>query len=220
MTIKTIKITGFAYGDSPATVEITANENVIFSGEVPVAGLVAPSPISQVPESEHRIICSFDLDFESAQLVPMTCQVQTGTVIFAKIYYNYAPIIPNPAFTAELTTTLNNSELSLIERAAILAAIADPPLNADEIGLLENPETSNTIVRDIMAIHKLNSTITGGVDDWSTLPMTDGDPRINVKLNDVDQLLPDRSDLIGTWWWKVTAGSTLSYDLELFSTTV
>ena len=219
MTIKTIKITGFAYGVSPATVEITANENVIFSGEVPVTGPVAPSPISQVPESEHKTICSFDLDFEPARLVPMTCQVQTETVIFAKIYCNYAPI-PNPVYTAELTNILNSSELSLIERTAILATIAAPPLSADEIDLLENPETSSAIVNDIMATHKLNSTIIGGVDDWTTLPTIGGDPRVNVKLNDVDQPLTDRSDLAGTWWWMVTAGSTLSYNLELFSTTI
>lgn len=211
MANRTVQILGQGYGASPAQVTVTANGNTVFSGSVssidqPVPSL--PSPGLNLSE----ILCTFEIDQAFTGQIPMTCEVTVGTVIFSTISVNYV-MVPNPIYTAEQYSVLTNPTSTDEQRnAIILAAPAVPPLSAEDIALIQGPDTPPDQYIAVLNAHNLQSNVNGGVDIFG--PISDNDPRTNVYLNGILQN-PDRTDLAGTWWWHMYAGSTLSYDLTV-----
>jgi len=218
MAERTVVFKGLAYGSTPATVQITANGVSIFSGTITTEN--QPLPVMPNPELTTAIVPLFTMTVDTAFLgtVPMTCEVTNGTVIFADIVANYSDKF-NPIYTDEQLQILvnpdpniRNPSINLAVTPIYVGAPAVPPLSEAEVATLYNTATTAEEYNAILYAHNLTPIIPGGVDDFSGFVNTD--PRNSVSINGVTQL-PDRGDLVGTWWWTIPAGSTLSYDLEI-----
>jgi hypothetical protein len=218
MANRTIQLQGLSYGAVPSGITATLNGNVVFSGTVttndqPVPPLPDPSLQSQV-----YTLFSFDIDVAVTGNVVMTCQVTEGTVVFSNILSNYARIA-NPVYTSEQLAIVTSPTSSQADKVAIWTALANPPLTAEQQATLLDPATPSTTVNRICADHNLTPYLP---TESAVAPLTGItnllDPRFDVTLDGVTQD-PTR-DEPGCWWWQVNSGSTLSWQMNLFATTL
>jgi len=217
MATKTIKFYGMGFGATPAQITATANGNAVFSG--PVTTLDEPvwtSNFSEKIESQAELF-SFEIDTSFSGNIPMTCGVTTGTVIFGQMFANYQPV-PNPAYDSAQKAILRDPTATRAELTAVYSAVANPEFSPAEIAVLMDPETPQSTIDQLLIDHNCPVTVSSGPNQYVDLgdngPLPD-DPRLNVFIDGVAQI-PDRtSDSLGTWWWTIAAGSTLSYDLQV-----
>ena len=92
MANRTVQLTGYGYGSTPATVVATFNGTTVYSGVVPT--LNEPVPPLPDPEivSDTTVLFTFDIPVETTGTQEMTIQVTNGTVIFADVRANYCKI--------------------------------------------------------------------------------------------------------------------------------
>jgi hypothetical protein len=208
MSIRTVQILGMGFGNSPAEVVITANENQVYSGTV----FTINEPVWSLPNPElvadQVQLFTFEIDTSFSGSLPMTCEVINGTVIFGDITANYATIL-NPVFTIEQFEILSNPATPRATQTAIYTTVANPPFSAEELATLENPATSNSTYEQIINAHGCELTVSSGVEPGS---IGGSDPRSNVYINGVQQV-QNHQEFSGEWWWTVNQGSTLAYDL-------
>lgn len=208
MTTRTLKILGLAY--TPGVIEITANENIVFSGEVPWSNTTTlSSPLST--------LCSFDLESTFSGPLSMTCRVNEGLVYFANILTNYGKI-KNPRYTEEQHTILNDQRTSISDKTAMFVSAGADTLSLEEINILNTPSTTDDDYVNIIATHQLSPLINGGADVWDDISNHTenfSDPRTEIKIDGISQAPVQDDMLYGAWWWKVPAGSTLSYILTV-----
>ena len=210
MAERTIVFKGLAYGSTPATMQITANGVNIFSGSVTTQNEPLPPMPGPTPDPVPMFTMTVDTAFSGT--IPMTCEVTSGTVIFSIIAANY-PLLINPIYSTEQYQILVSPTSTDEQRNAIyVAAPAVPALSAEDIALIQGPDTPNDQYIAVLNAHNIQPTVNGGVDAFGLL--TRGDPRTNVYINGILQN-PDRAGLGGTWYWTVGAGSTISYDLTV-----
>jgi hypothetical protein len=213
MANRTIKFLGQGYGATPAQVTITANGNVVFSGAVDTVDQLRPV----LPNPSLNLdgdLGTFEIDQAFNGQIPMTCTVNSGTVIFSQIMINNV-YMSNPGYTSEQLATLNNPATTPAERVAIYTPVANPPLSQQDIDTLLDPATTPAQAYAIQEAHNCQPYGYSGNDGWFPLNLTNADPRTSVSIDGVFQT-PDRDpDLGGTWWWTVFSGSTMSYQLSV-----
>jgi hypothetical protein len=157
MTTRTVKMLGLAYGSTPAAITVNLDGAPVYSGTVttvdtPVPAMPDPSLVDSTVE-----LCNFELPMDFSGILPMSCAVTNGTVIFAQINANYCVI-----------------------------ANSNPVIG-------QGPDVYECI---------------DGV----------GDARSNVAIDSISQPM-NHEELPGTWWFKVSAGSVLTYDLDVIAGT-
>lgn len=211
MAIRTIQMLGKSFGATPSMVVATFDGNQIFNGTVttvdqPVWSLPNPELIPQ-----QDLLFTFDVDTELNGQIPMTVTVSNGTVIFGSVLANYVGMI-NPAYTPEQLAQLADPTLTRAERDAIYQTVANPPLTAEELATLADPAVAQSVKNTIVQEHGAAVVVSSGPSGFRRIEPTD--PRINPSIDGVAQN-PDRTDSPGTWWWVISAGSSLAYDLEI-----
>lgn len=215
MAIRTIQVLGMGFGSEPASVTVTANGNQIFNGTVPTSN----GPVWSLPNRDLipdlEVLFNFEIDTSFTGLIPMTCAVNSGTVIFGSVFANYVSI-PNPIFTQQQRETLFNPSTPLSTKVSIYSSVANPAFSPEEIAILENPATPPTTFNQILNQHNCNLQISSGPNTYGYI--TNTDCRGNVTIDGVAQT-PNR-DLPGTWWWTINNSSTMAYELEVNPATV
>ena len=211
MATRTVQILGFAYGSSPASVTATVNGVEVFDGTVPTDD----QPVPSLPDLEltplQQVLFTFEIDRNFSGTVPMTCTVNNGTVVFGSILANYSTMI-NPVFSQEQLDILEDPTSTVEQKIAVYSAVANPPFSAEDLAILENPSTPPEEKELLLAAHGCSYEVNSGPDTFVSIDNTD--PRNTVIINGVVQVLDPR-DLPGTWWWTVSTGSVLAYDLEV-----
>jgi hypothetical protein len=107
---------------------------------------------------------------------------------------------------------LGNPDTTAQEQVAIFTPLANPPLSQVDIDTLLDPNIALATYNEILAAHNLSLNISSGIDGYAKIDNTD--PRSNVQINGVVQT-PDHTDLPGAWWWPISSGSTLAYNLDV-----
>jgi hypothetical protein len=208
MTTRTIQLLGLAYGSDPATITVTAGGETVFTGSVPTIDEPVPPLANPSLLTDQVVFCSFERDANLASTT-MTYSVSNGTVIFGLASANYMQII-NPVYSPEQVTQLTDPTLSRAERNAIYVAVANPPLTEGELATLADPDVPQATKDAIVQEHNCALQISSG----NTQIVYGTDPRSNVYL-DGTPLVPNRGERIGTWWWAVVDGSTLTCDFQI-----
>ena len=212
MANRTVQILGQGYGSSPAEITVTSNGNIVFSGTVNTAD--QPLPVLPDPSVQlTNVLCSFEIDMAFTGQIPMSCTVSSGTVIFADILANYKQI-PNPVYTTEQFSTLIDPATTQADRVAIRESVANPSLSQQDIDILLNPPYLTEQQTEICVVHNCTTFVSSGVDGYEPLDNTDA--RSSVTIDGIVQT-PNHGDLPGTWWWRISNGSTLAYLLEVNS---
>jgi hypothetical protein len=218
MPIRTVQILGQGYGSTPVQLTVTANANTVFSGTVNTIDQPLPVLPILTPDAPllTNVLCSFEIDTAFVGEIPMTCVVSTGAVIFAQIFYNYVTI-PNPVYTAKQRFELNYPATTQADRVAIYTQVAVPALSQSDIDVLLDPTSTPEQCEIILVAHNCTVNIPSGPDIFAQENTLD--PRSEVSIDGILQTI-DRGTLIGTWWWPIYAGSTLSYQLTVDSATI
>lgn len=216
MANRTVQILGQGYGANPAQITVTANGNTVFSGAVNTVDQTVPTLPNLGLQNIATILCTFEIDLAFTGQIPMTCVVNSGTVIFAQILANYIQIA-NPVYTPEQVSTLNNLTTSLADRVAIYTQVANPALSQSDIDALLDPATTTEQRNIILAAHNCMTYISSGANGYGMIDNTD--PRSAVSIDGIAQI-PDHGELAGAWWWTIYPGSTLSYQLDVDPATV
>jgi hypothetical protein len=215
MAQKTLAFQGLAYGATPAVIQSTANGAVIFSGSVAAVDSTPPSmPISQGLLYTPTDLFTMTVDTAFSGTIPITHQVNNGTVIFSQILQNYS-VITNPIYSQEQLAVLTNASSTRTQRNAIymIPGLAVPTLNQTDIDVLENPNTTGPQYRAVLVEHNLTVSIQGGPTDFGPVGEGQPDPVSAVLINGLPVARGD--DLQGMWWWTVPAGSTISFNLDV-----
>lgn len=89
MTMRTVKINGLAYGSTPANITISLDGNIIFSGDIATQDSAVPALPDPALVDSQATFCTFELPVDFAGQKPMTCTVNSGTVVFGTITANY-----------------------------------------------------------------------------------------------------------------------------------
>jgi hypothetical protein len=215
MANRTVQILGQGYGANPAQITVTANGNTVFSGTVSSIDQSPPS-LPNLNINLAEILCTFEIDQAFTGQIPMTCAVSSGTVIFAQIYANYVAI-PNPVYTQEQLATLIDPATAQADRVAIYTQVANPSLSQTDIDNLQDPSVSPAQQEAILVAHNCQINISSGDAGYGQIDNTDA--RSSVTIDGIART-PDHGDLPGTWWWTISAGSTLAYQLDVDPATV
>ena len=197
MSNRTFQIYGYSYGTSSATMEVTVDGNVVYSGEVAYTSQSDPAPNVQTEP-----ICSFEMPIDWYGTVPMTCTVNSGSVVFAQILGNY-DLVYNPVYTTQEAETLLDTNTPTSELIPILSAHANPPFSSEDITFLET--NSRSTWKPLLTQHNALVKLSSGPNSYG-VPFS-GDPRTNVVIDGA----PQTPSTPGTVWWKIDAGSTMAY---------
>lgn len=213
MTNRTIQILGQGYGTEPATMTVTYGGIEVFSGSV---NTLPPEDIPSLPNLAiglDTVLMSFEVPVSYSGTQAMTCTVTSGMVIFSQILANYQSV-PNVIFTLADLEVLSDPGATPAEKIAIVSPLAVPPLTAEEITVLESTNPDDfPAQKEILISHNVWFTTSGGSDFFADVDGTT-DPRDNVTINDVP-VTPDHGSLPGTWWFQISQGQTLGYDLTV-----
>lgn len=213
MAIRTVQILGQGFGSNPASVTATANGTQIFSGTVATLNQPAPAMPNFELVPEQVVLFTFEIDTAFTGAIPMTCTVDTGTVIFGEIFANYVGV-PNPVYSPEQLAILTDPAVPYSEKLTIYTAVATPPFTTEEMAILEDPAVPyNPNKTAILNSHNCGLTVSGGSTVYGGIDGTT-DPRDNVYIDGLAQT-PDHDELAGAWWWRVSNESTLTYNLEV-----
>lgn len=124
MANRTVQITGYGHGASPASVTATVNGQQVFSGEVPTV----ETPDPGYPSTSATVLFTFEIPVEFSGSLPMTVAVENSSVTFWHIYANYSNIA-NTAGNVVTFASSGSSGYSNILREWPNANPADPRSN-------------------------------------------------------------------------------------------
>lgn len=205
MTNRTIRIHGYGYSSTPATISVTLDGIEIFNGEI----TTVDSPPPTLPDFTINpiVLCSFTLPVSFTGIKPMTCTVTNGTVLFANIDANYCV---NTHFSSEDLAVLNNPSSTAAERLALISPRANPPFTSEEETILLT-STNQDEINTLLLAHKVEYRPDTSFSKVGEL----NDPRTDVAINGSPIIVVDRAELTGAWWYLVDSGSTLSYNLNV-----
>ena len=212
MTNRTLYFQGQAYGSAPANIAVSLNGNVVFSGTLSTLNS-SPTPRPETLET----LFTTQLPVATSGTQPMTVQVVSGTVVFGPILADYSPI-PNSVFSGEQFLTVSNTSSPIESRMAIWTELATPALSSEETTTLQNgPESARW---PILQAHGISNYMSSGpgpnINNLSSLFNGEyDDPRTNVVIDDIPQVTPTPRDEDGVWFWMVSAGSTMTYTLNI-----
>ena len=211
MANRTIQILGQGYGATPAQITVTANGNTVFSGTVSAVDQPLPA-LPNLDINLSEILCTFEIDQAFTGQIPMTCAVSSGTVIFAQVFANYVKI-PNPVYTQVQLDVISDPSAPEADKVAIYTQVANPPLSQADIDALLDPAVTPNQKNQILIAHNCQTTISSGANGYGSID-NDSDARSSVFIDGIAQI-PDHGELPGTWWWKISLGSTLAYQLDV-----
>lgn len=207
MANRTLQITGYGYGSTPATVVVTFDGSEIFSGEVPTLDqenvLILPS--------EQTVLCTTEIPMNFSGTKPLVFQVTNGNVCFAEQLTNYQSR-ENPVFTTAELEILDDSASTQAERIAVYSAHATPSFTAEDIVVLEGSDTAAKQV--LLAEHGVSHYITAGADVYGTCN-TAGLQNTDVSIDGTPVVYPDPNPYAGSFYWTVNNGSTLSCTVNI-----
>jgi hypothetical protein len=206
MTTRTLKFYGRGYGATPASISVTQNGINVYTGEVTTIN----APITEWPDQIVLFTSETTVDFNGT--IPMSVEVTNGSVVFAWITGNYCSML-NPVYSTEQLEILQSPTSTDAEKLAVYSAAAVPPFSPEEIAALETGTVAENNI--IIASHNASIYISSGPDNFDTI--FNGDERSNVSIDGIPQNTPTPrpEGQNGTWFWQVTSGSTLTYDLNV-----
>lgn len=211
MANRTVQLLGLAYGASPAEITVTVNGNTIFSGPVSTQNQPVPALPDASLKNSTVVFCSFEIDQAFTGQIPITCTVNSGTVIFGQIRANYSYVV-NPIYTTQQAEIIGNFNTPMNDKIAIFTPLANPPLTQTDIDALLDPNLSLRNYNSILADHNLQLGVSSGANGFGNIDTTD--PRSNVVIDGVTQT-PDRTNLPGTWFWPIASGSSLAFNMDV-----
>ena len=211
MPNRTVQLLGQGYGSNPAQITVTANGNPVFSGPVNTVDQPVPA-LPNMDTNLNNILCNFEIDQSFTGQIPMTCAVSSGTVIFSLILANYVPI-PNPVYTQAQLDVIADPSAPEADKVAIYTQVANPPLSQADIDALLDPAVTPKQKSEILIAHNCQTPISSGANGYGSIDNI-SDARSSVFIDGIEQI-PDHGELPGTWWWKISLGSTLAYQLDV-----
>lgn len=211
MANRTIEIFGWAQSATTCTANVWFNGNVVYSGPVQT---VATQPETNPPNGFAEGIITFEVPVNLSGTFPMTITFTGGEqAMVQKINANYARI-NNPVYTAEQWNIVANVTPSTrVERNAIMIPLAQPPLTAEEVSILENNNTVSPESQAVMNSHGIGFEVSSGSSGFVKTARV-SHVKTNVKVNNVDT--PAGTEPPGEWGFIVpfTDGTgTISFDL-------
>jgi hypothetical protein len=210
MDNRTIQIFGQGYGPEPVTITAKANGNVVFSGAVTTLNETIPPRNTIVPQ----LLYSFEIDRSFSGVIPMTCEVSSGTALLATVKANYM-LAPNPAYTSAQLDVLADPNSTDDELYAVYSVGANPPFTQSETDTLYDLDVPESEKDAIFVAHNCTALVATGVDGFAELP---SDPNSSVILYQDGQstpLYPDHEEAPGTWSWTVSQDEELRYNLTV-----
>lgn len=211
MTTRTVNITGYGFGASPAQITVTVDGVTVFNGAVTTADQPVPSMPNPSIENDPVVLASFDVDVAYAGTKAVTCSVTNGTLVFADLTANYTKTV-NTAYTDEQRQALANCTTAA-QSYAIYSAVATPAFSAEEQAELLLGRNGNAVLQQqILDSHHAGLNIANGTT-FATFGYLD--PRSNITIDGVTQPAPSDPTETGNWWYVVPNGSVLAYDLAI-----
>jgi hypothetical protein len=207
MTNRTIQFFGKGYGTVPINATVQISGNVVFTGEIPTVD----QPLSVLSLDQVKIF-EFELPLDTVGPVPASISF-TGaeTVYVEQVQGNYLVYVPNPVFTPEELAIIQNPDTTQADKVPIYERVANPPLTAEDIFVIENGTRPEVIV--VLEQHNLELRIFVP-EQFTTL--TEPQIKFNVKINNiVVERLPEPP---GEWGWEVpliNGTGTMTFDLNL-----
>jgi hypothetical protein len=212
MTNRTVQLKGYGFGSTPAEITVTLEGTTVYTGTVTTIDSTPPTLPNLVLTPETVTLCTFSIPMDFSGEKAMTCSVSNGIVIFAQIDVNYVPI-QNPVFSEYDFALMFNPATSNTKRVEILSTYASPPFTAEETTILlsTDPAVADEQLA-ILAAHGVSFIVSSGAGGFYDIN-TGSDSRANVVI-DGTPVTPDHSpEYEGTWWWRLAAGSTMSYNM-------
>ncbi len=216
MTNRTLNFYGLGFGAETATITVSGtNDGIavpVYSGTVPTVNEALPMG-AYYPPGNYQLLFTMQIPVDFAGNFPMTITVNSGFgVAFASVTGNYQ-LLPNPVYSAEQLQTVESAPRSSAA-LSIYTSLASPAFTAEEIAVLNDPNTTNSVFYQLINTHGLEFAISGGPSSYSAI--TPDDCRTNVALNGVAQQAPDprAPGETGTWTWMIPAAGTLTYSLN------
>jgi len=209
MTNRTLKFYGLGYGETPASISVTQDGINIYTGEITTTD---NSSINLQAVENQVVLFTSETPVDFTGTIPMSIEVTNGTVVFAWITGNYSPVL-NPAYSAAQLAVLRSPTSTIEERLVVYSAVAVPAFSSEEIAIFE---TGTSLEKNaILEAHNASIYVSSGSDEYHYIYQ--GDERSSVKINGIDATTPDpRPDgQAGTWFWPISQGSVLTYNLNI-----
>jgi hypothetical protein len=209
MTNRTIKFNGQGFGDVPVTVTVTANDNIVYQGEINTVDQPLPLPSYSPEQLETLFTLQIPLDFVGSFPMSITCESGLGMLLLDS-EANYNPI-PNPIYTPEQFAIVSGPVRSTAG-VEIFESLANPPLTQPEIDILSNPDSPDDECDAVLAQHGLSIWVSSGADNYDS-SFYNGDARTAVALDGEPESGPDPrpSGYAGDWSWITPVDSTLTF---------
>lgn len=213
MTNRTVKLLGYGFGATPAEISVTLDGTTIYTGAVTTANQAIPELPNLDLMGDQAELCSFELPVDFAGQKAMTCEVTNGTVIFAEITANYCSII-NPVFSQSDLDVIFSGTATNQEKYNVIAPHAAPAFSTEEESQIVSLGLYNSTVQPILATHGVSLMISSGASTFADIYVA-GDERSNISIDGIAKNPVHSGEYTGTFWWVISEGSTLSYDLNV-----
>jgi hypothetical protein len=146
MANRTVQLTGYGFGSTPASVVATYNGATVYTGVVPTLNESVPAQPNPDIINDTTVLFSFDIPIETDGVQEMTIQVTNGTVVFANVVGNYCKLFrksPEPFFYSSGDTGYNLISTDFDGSMPHPTAPAlDARSNVTINGVAQNPDTS------------------------------------------------------------------------------
>lgn len=208
---RTLKFYGKGFGSSPVSINVTANGNVIYNGEVSTVD--EPFTSDWFPPDQYNELFTTEIPVDFSGGIPFTVSVNSGTGFkLAQTTANYV-MAPNPVYSSEQLATVVATPRNPTSRA-IYESLSNPPFTQQDIDVLTNPNTTQQDFDALLALHNLSPRIPGGATKFND-NYYPNDSRTNVTLDGIPVSPPDPrpSGQVGQWTWDILPGSILAFTL-------
>lgn len=204
MTARTFQFYGQGWGQQTAEITVTLAGQTLFSGPIPTV------PEQPVPLTNPVLLFSASaLDVSDQGAFSMTVTPTVGNVEWVKILTNYVSVA-NPIYTPEQWAIITDPAQQQ-ESYAIINSLASPPFSASELGVLQDPNSTEEEKNAILAAHGVSYMVSTGPAGFSSY-FWPGDCRTNVTIDGAPgpAPVPRPEDAIGDWNYSVYTDRTLS----------
>ena len=213
MTNRTVKLLGYGFGATPAEITVTLDGTTVYSGAVDTVD----QPVPELPNldlmPDQIELCSFELPNSFSGQKAMTCEVNSGTVIFSEIYATYARIT-NPVFSnADLDVIFSDTATNQ-QKYDVIAPHAVPSFTTEEESQIVSLGLNDSTVQPVLATHGVSVIISSGSSNFGDIYLQ-GDERSNISIDGIAKNPVHSGEYTGTFWWVIPEGSTLAYDLNV-----
>lgn len=209
MTNRTFQFRGIGYGAEPASITAVVNGQTIYNGTIPT---VNTPPNTEQSDVVNIFTWNSNIGSMDSYIEPASFTVNSGVVKFASSRTNFCKL-RNPAFSAEQIAVLENPASTQSQRVAVKASVASPPFTAEEIAFLESTDPANEAAQTaLLRSHGAAHYVSTGADGFGFL-FPQGQERASVAIDGVPQTTDPEQfpEAQGTWWWNVSAGSTITF---------